>query len=366
MRRITPFIFVVFLWVYPPIFSAKPIIIFYPPDYALVTVPAQPVSTDHGIVLYNLPAGLMSQYFSIQGVTGSVSFSGLMTTDNSRPAPRRSALIYGTQSLGPNPKWSAVLHSLPSTVSYVLTLGSINSTLSGILNISNRSEIDLLDAKVEVKIGDGLFSDSGARPMLMKTMSDSTTVTAGGPSHYFYSLTAPVTLLANQVVNIPIFTYDRIRALTIFRFDGGQWGNTDSPVQLNQELVFQNTTGFPIAPGSVQIVADGRLIAVGSIGSIQGDGEARIHFGTAIDVTATRKIFASVVEKFRQETIEINLTNASSKLAIIETTEPCWGTTEIAHASQGYTRLNNRIKFESRLGPKEGQTISVTFRMPAP
>ncbi len=365
MHRITPLILALFFWASQPIFPVKPVIIFYPPDYALVTMPAQPFPTDQGVTLHNLPAGLMSQYFSVQGVTGSISFSGLIATDNSRPSPRRSAIIYGSPSLRPNPKWSAVLNSLPSTVSYVLTLGSINSTLSGILNISNRSEIDFFDAKVEVKIGDGLFSDSGAQPVLLRTMSDSSTVTTGGPSHYFYSLTAPVNIPANQIVNVPIFSHDRIRVVTIFRFDGDRWGNTDSPVQLDQELVFQNTTGYPITPGPVQVVADGRLVAIGSVGSVRGDGEARVRFGTAIDVTATRKVVPSMVEKSREETIEINLTNASSKLAIIETTEPCWGTTKIVRASQGYTRLNNRIKFESRLGPKEGQTISITLRMPA-
>jgi len=352
-------------------YGATPTIILYPPDYALITQPTRPTVTAKGLVFAPLPAGIMPQYFSIQGVSGPISLSGFVSTDNSNihttsPLPRM-AIVSGVAFSTPT-QWSSVVNSLPSSVTYALILGPTLSTFNAILNVSNRSEMSFSEAKVEIKIGDGLFAASGPgpRPMMMKAIADMSVVGTSGPSHYFYALTQPVTIPINDTVNIPLFSYDRLRVNRICKFDGGRWGNTEFPVQLDQELRFQNTTGYPIAPGTVQIMSEGRLVAIGSIDAIRDDGLARVQIGPAIDVTATRKSTSTQAEKSRLETIEIQLSNASNKVATIESIEPYWGTVEVLSASQGYKRTANRIQFETRLGPKEVQTIALTLKYSQP
>ena len=397
-----------------PIFSDTSIIL-YPTTHALITSKAKfSKISEKTTVVYGLPRGLIPAYFSVNapeaallelrgiqpidfydaligkkvtianqdyeflGTTPDhiVVKSGEKTLFFSKNTPLQSseksvtnlrqATVYGV--VPTDMTWSGVVDTLPSQMTYVLTLGPIYSFLNAAVQIQNQTDMTFDHAKIEIKVGGRLFETGGGSPhpmaMMKMAQMDASSVVTAGDVQFYYSVPGTVSLPADATVVVPVFQTNRLRPQTIYRLDCSRF-NPDTPeLQLQRQLLCKNNSGYPLAAGTVQIMSDQRLVAVGTLPETGAEGDLRIPYGNAIDVMGTRKVVSTnTVDHIRTETIEINIINGSSKLAPVEVVETYWGNWEVVRASQGYRRAgSNQIIFEPRLGPKTAETITVTVK----
>ncbi|NBV41968.1 hypothetical protein EBR96_04280 [bacterium] len=281
--------------------------------------------------------------------------------------PQRSVVLRGPSKLK-SVQWSAVVSSIFSGIGYSIQLGAADTpaVLSAFLTMTNQSDLDIQNAQVDIKVGGTLFESSPApRPMEagLRMKADAFQAVNAGEIQYFYSSPIPVSVSRNSSVQIRLFSDAKIRPQTIYRFVTGE-ASSGRPIQLDRELMFQNKTGFPLAPGPVQIIAGNKLVSVGNMQATPVDSEARIGYGKAFEVAGTRKIVSvKDDETGRIETIEIGLINTSAKAATVEILETYWGNWEVVRASTGYRRISpNQLMVDYRLGPKQGDTITLVIR----
>ncbi|NDC83525.1 hypothetical protein EB093_07700 [bacterium] len=335
-------------------------IVLYPPDLALVNGESDPLPLANGkFSIGSIPSGSIPAYFSVNGSNSMVVLDGFIDTNPPRP---RTVTIAGAT---PKSKvsWSAVISTLASTIGYILEGNGTQSTLSAQVTIYNRSDTPFTPSKIQIKIGDPLLRDLPQPGVFMKTMTEMPRGPMADDFSYFYDVDTRVTIAPNQIAVVPIFGPLTVKEKIIYQFIGNHVGESDTPIQLDRQIMFKNTTNHALAPGNVRVIRNGQLISIGTIGGIPLDGDVRISTGRSLEVTGTRKVIGRTVDGVREDTIDVTLANASVKPVAIEVIESAWGNASILRASQPYTRVGaNRYLFPVTLAAKQSVTVQFVVR----
>lgn len=334
------------------------LVTLFPPDFSLYSASAkiEKIGPTH-YQINEVPSGTIPAFVSVEGITSPIAMDGFSDGSTKR------SISFRSQAMKPTVTWSGIVTTLPSQITYTLETGGQLSTLNGQITVTNRTDMPLSNIHFQAKIGDPLFRDGTPVAIPLKSVADFRISALVDDACYFYDITPNITLQIGQTVTIPIFSVQSIREKTIFVLQGNRQADNDIPTQLERVLVFKNTANRHLAPGHVNVVRNGQLIAIASLPGTPIDGEIRLSTGRSFDITATRKVTSRTVDGLREDIVDISVSNASNKLAPIEIYESAWGNTTIVKGSQGYQRLgNNRFLFQMALAPKQAQSLQYVIR----
>lgn len=262
---------------------------------------------------------------------------------------------------------------------YVATLRGDNRLhLSGWASLRNDTASDFPTARVQLLAGDVQQAGSVAPMARMELKAAADAAPASQPigGYHLYDLAEPVTLPAQQMVQVPLVDGATVPVQRWFRTEGSarQPGRGEQPQPVSLQLRFANSgeLGRPLPAGVLRVYRDdeqGRAQFLGEdrIDHTAADQDVELRLGRSFDVSAERE--QTAYRRLSPELIElswrIRLANAAEQPAVVEVVENLggdWRITETSHPD--YQRSADQARWRIKLPAGGSRELSyrVQFR----